>query len=506
MTTDFTQLDADIENYISSHELAPRTLKRYDYNWNRWQAFCEQRGFPALDAPWEAYELFWLECVTGRMLPVETTPASPDKSVVHERSGPVSMSTIDQMLAAIAWAHKRAGRTPAFQQPEYANVHKQIRAGYERKYAPKDVKSAKPLRPEDVRVLNAYEPGPGAPGQALMTSGVFLSLDLGWKWDRIKHFTPSHVRFPSGSSTDGTSGHVIVTDPITDKSTIIDCTCGPIAPEGCLSAIPRVCLACILRTLHTADPETKPINPPTWRATAHRITRNIQHLTATPDPTNPRLTYSGPDDDWARSGTRLALLEFLRGGLPVRSAQARMSISWPIGLRSDSDAHHLRRRHVTVQPDGSLTVRLPQSKGDQKKKGTDFAITTPITLTSTTGRVIQWLAIVDALTSTGPNAPVFPALHEAPASGTRVNRSNGSAASDFRFLQTAAGLTGFSLHSTRTGFAVTATEAGHSQSDIQDSMRLKQTRDLIRYTREAHALRGTPVEQLIQELLNQGAA
>ena len=126
-----------------------------------------------------------------------------------------------------------------------------------------------------------------------------------------------------------------------------------------------------------------------------------------------------------------------------------------------------------------MTVTLPSAKGDQEALGWTFTIRGIGRPATPRGRIVEWLAIADAH-GLPENRPLL-----------RVGQSVEGDASrradvyNFARLQTFAGLSGFTLHSTRSGFAVTARELGHSEAEIKHALRLDQTRHLVRYIQDA---------------------
>ena len=517
---DIAALDAAIDAYVVDKSLAPRTRRDYEYDWKRWKHFCEHVDVPALGAPWEAFEALWIAATCGGIPGIKDEDTSrklpkPTRKAEEGSEDAYSLSFIDRLLAAVAWKHRQAGLVPAFKQPQHAAIHSQIRRGFERTFATGDPKSAKPLRPADVRALNAVEPHP-SPQDLPLLVGLFLSLDRGWGWTDVRLALRNIVT--SGTATgDGRndkqkdSSPVVFSDPTDGCDISINHIHEPESDEGVLAALPPVCVACLITALrhstHTS-PRPSAIDTRRWEAALRRVTLNLVHVTISPDN---GLAYTGPPDDpWASCGTRLALLYGeTKNGMAVRSAQARVSLGWPIGLRSDSDLAYMSRSDIAVRPEGSLDLILPKAKTDQYAESTRFAITTPPTVTNTVGRALQWLAIIDALTGmTDACSPLFPEFAKRrmmrAETTPRKGRADRTAQNDLRVLQNLAGLTGFTLHSTRTGFAVTGVEQGHSQVDLQQTMRLKQPRDFIRYSREAHTQDGTPGEQLLRALLEAG--
>ena len=516
---DIAALDAAIDAYVVDKSLAPRTRRDYEYDWKRWERFCEQMGVPSLGAPWAAFEAMWIAATCGGIPGVKDDDTSrtlpkPTREAGKGSEDAYSLSFIDHLLAAVAWKHKQAGLVPAFQQPQHAPLHSQIRRGYERTFSTGETKSAKPLRPADVRSLNSVEP-PLTSMDLPLVVALFLSLDRGWGWKEVRQAYRSIVtssdRADTAKDIDACDGPVTFTDPTSGDEITLDHVHDAGSDSGFLAALPSVCVACLITalrgSLHTSTP------PPAivilrWRKALARVSRNLKHLKTTSDQ---GVTYTGPpDDDWAWQGTRLALLySTMEKGMAVRSAQARISLAWPIGLRSASDLNYMSRTDVTIRPNGSLLLTLPRAKTDQYAQSEHFTIPTPPTVSNTTGRALQWLAIIDALTNMG-GGPLFPvfATNEKGRTQTpatcRTARTDSAAAVDLQDLQMLAGLEGFTPHSTRTGFAVTGVEQGHSQVDLQQTMRLKQPRHFIRYSREAHTQEGSPGEQLLRALLTAG--
>jgi len=218
-------------------------------------------------------------------------------------------------------------------------------------------------------------------------------------------------------------------------------------------------------------------------------------------------------------------VESSRDGLATRAGQARVVMSWRLGWRSRDEPARLARKHLTFtpsprgapdsdtrssvsgEPGVEVNVLLPSSKTDQVKRGVLFALASsspesPLARDEGVARVVQWACLVDAMRGSSAETPLFCSLRRHGITRAERALTGGEWRSVFNVLQRQAGLAGFTPHSTRVGFAVTAAEQGHSDVDIQRSMRLRTPEVVQRYTRQARN-HSTPQRSLIRGLAAQ---
>lgn len=461
-TYDFSGLDADIANFLTTGALASRTVKTYKQQVGVWKALCERHGLPPVGTPYIGVEYLFAEAKSGQL---RRNP---------KRLGePFTLSEVETILAAARWLHRQERLTPSWALPEHREDCRELRRGYARWLANRErggVKSAKPLRPPDIQALNAVE----AQVKGSRAARLLTALDTGWPLDVIDRIHQDAITI--------TKTGVSVPCPDTGKRQTLAHQCRPagvpVAQSWC-DSLPPVCTACLLaHSAGTGSGRGHILQPKgQWaRSRALSPLDGLTHLAYSPD--ERILRYRDGLTDWQRLGTRLALFHRAARSIPIRRTQARISLAWMLGLRGADEPSRLLRQHLHLT-DSTLTVTLPSAKGDQEALGWTFTVRGIGLPATPRGRIVEWLAIADAH-SLPENRPFL-----------RVARSVEGDASrkadvyNFARLQTFAGLSGFTLHSTRSGFAVTARELGHSEAEIKHALRLDQTRHLVRYIQDA---------------------
>lgn len=479
----WASLDAEIDVFMREQALATSTRSNRALSWGRWERFCRVRGYEPLGAPYEAYAAVFAVAWEG---PIDPAP----RRKRTRNAGPLTKETLDNLFTAVANAHLQAGLVAAHQRPEHAGNFQLLRRGYARQLAELGVsrKQAKALRGAEVRDLVAVEP-PWEPQSLTRAALMLVSLDLGWGADQVSTLSPAHV-----SQVDGGAK---VADPATGDELFLPCSCDTTTGRQMTDAVPATCTACLLLAAADAAPDDDfslltqvhgrvATARESWQRRTKAAAASWRHIEVSADG---GLVYAGHRDDvWATRGTRLGLIEAQREGLLYRAGQARLVASWRVAWRSRDEPSRLLRRHLKIKEEApgevSVTVFLPASKTDQRKEGVKFEVASgPIN--PGTVRILQWAAVVDAMQDSGPGTPLFCSWrrHDHIRATEALGRSEWG--KHLHALQAAAGLSGFTPHSTRVGFGVTAVEQGYDEFAIQDTMRLRTPELVHRYSHQA---------------------
>lgn len=365
---------------VGERSAADNTRATYDSRWSWWVHHCESLHVDPLAAPFSAFTALFTEATLG--------------------GRPLSPSTIDVTVAAVASHYSSVGLTPAHQDPRHAGDWRSLRRGYERSVgAGAGRGSARPLMRDDLlRMLTAtpewLEPSSNRTGFDTATA-LLLAWDTGLSVNEIVRLTWSDTRV----------------DP--DGSRVLDraITC---RHEDLVSGVRWDCAHCFLlsRSPYRDIDADAPLIPP-----AHikplmlsLQTRRFTQWGAISRDGRTRQTFVGIDDsvsDWQRAGARRGLVLSSLGPTAVAWVQARFlyATAWSAGLRvvdtfPRTDWSNLRPRH---NGDG-WRLMLGASKSDARGVNTR-AINLPwgndeardqSAQLSLAGLAVEWAAVREA--------------------------------------------------------------------------------------------------------------
>ncbi len=477
---DWSALDEGIHQFISEGTLAASTLASYEKSWKVFSAFCTRRGFEPLGAPIEAYEALVAAFYTGNV------SGSPSKHDHRDRDLPWSEGSTGVLLAAIAHEHRIKGLTAAHQDPVHASRFDELYRGFLRKSAGQrpPTKQSRPLLRDEVRALirTQFTVSDRLRSRAVM---AFLALDLQLDWNDLRCLRVADVDLRSFDSVRlRVRGRAC---PIK-----IDCTC-PVRDREVVSPedlVTRVCVACMVRELAatrlvSADARLcvlKRVHWDTFRANVHTAWNMV---VATPS--GGLRVVEIEADEWSRRGMRLGILWFAEETIPLHATVARMVMSWSLGLRSLDEPSRLTIGDVSLVEGLAVAVHLGSSKTDQSGDGVQLRMPAPTSVHDVAAPVAQWLAVRTTM-SGDKGSPLFCAYTSWAVPQTAVTPGPMSVGNYWRDVQSQMGLVGLTMHSTRTGYAVTAKEDGHDLLDIKDGLRVARAEAAVHYSRQAGGL------------------
>jgi len=396
---------------------------------------------------------------------------------------------MDAMLSAIKYHCLLKDEVPVIAQAKHEATFKELRLGYIDRLASSGIAEtpAKPLRRTDIQSLlnvNLHADAQGL-ARSIMT---FASMDLGLDDFEVLSLAPSNLQ--PGPDWVG------VTSPSDGRTLRAVCTCRGVSEsvEVAVDCVPEVCLACLLnRALeelpaeasfaHSAFGDSRQRDRQRWNTITNAITNGWSAMKHRPN--GPIVFNSDPDDEWARRGTRLGLLDYCHGRLGERSVLARLAAAWSVGLKGVDEPSRLLRRHVRVESDLRVTLDLPGLNADEELQGDTLVLPSALGLGDTTATVICWLAVSDAFADAGEDTPTFCSFTEYGAPKPDRTPSRRGLSNWLHWLQDGAGLSGFNWHSTRAGFAVAAFEDGADVLDVQAAMRSSQVKTALRHSEQA---------------------
>jgi hypothetical protein len=481
---DLVALRERLTQYMAGPRVAASSAASYDWCLSQVEAWCRRRGVtpfpmsPPVLGAWLAAALHGT-ARTGRS---EATRTAGDDG---EAPAPLSMSTVDQTWAAIAWQHQ-SRRMPSPTDDRWAQT---VRQGLRRALAGHRVRKAPPLSPDDVRALVAVEPSwtpTGLAERALLLSAVHWGLPL----SRLAVVPPA--AFDLTSPTQGTfvcGGRILTVECGGGAECDVDCLfC---ALWACSQLVPAD--APYLFGIQSGGDDA---------GDDYRIRTSAEHRAQ-------QLWARRVVETRARSGHgrwpieirggRIVVLENvaadadlltgLRRGLALSTSvdgllllqqRAGLLLSWHRGLRSDDLRH--RHRACLQRSEKGYRLTIESAKGSRAAVvlGVRPAIDPRLDAVAALDR---WLSVLDAATAGSVAPDELPLVVRCPRGPNLTFEAvtYNWMWRHFTDLQARAGLSGFTLHSTRTGFAVTAADGKATVDQLRRVMRQKKVNVAVGY-------------------------
>ncbi|MGY1738363.1 hypothetical protein [Geodermatophilus sp. SYSU D00684] len=495
---DLDVLRARLADYMSRPRLAARSEETYEQCLSRFRRWCESREVVALPTSVPVLGAWMVAALTGAAR-VDAFEATDEQGTVPEENDerpPLSMTVIDQTWAALAWWHHGQKLTS----PTDDAWAQTVRRGLRRALAGHQVRKAHPLSPDDVRTLASVEATwtpVGLAERALLLAAVDLPLPLA----ELAVVPPSALQLTS--PTEGTfscSGRTAALR-CADDGCGADCllcalwACAQLLPAeapylfGIASGVDRdqddyrvrdsgehrAQATWAWRTVHARMRSGKGCWPIELR---QRRVHALGHVAA---------------DARLMAGLRLGLtLSTSDDGLRLLQQRAGLLLSWHRGLRSDDLRRRSRRCLERTEQGYKLTVEA--SKGDRRRRGVVLGVRpAQDPLLDPVAALDDWLAVLDAAAAGMVAEDGLPVFVRCPRGTNLVLKpvTYNWMWRHFADLQRRAGLSGFTLHSTRTGFAVTGADAQATVDQLRRVMRQERVNVAVGYVM-ARAARSRP--------------
>lgn len=485
-TVDLTALRAELSRYMAGPRLAARSVAEYEWCLRRVEAWCTERQLQAFPLDPQVLGM-WLAAAllgTARMASAAET-TQDDNGDEPEPPAPLSMSTVDQTWAAVAWQHSSQRRPSPTDDPWV----KTVRRGLRRALAGHRVRKAPPLSPDDVRALVSVEPTWSAVGiaeRALLLAAVDLPVSL----TDLSVVPPSALELLSPTQASFSCGADTYTIECAGEG---DCDAGCLlcALWSCAQLLPSDA-PYLFGVLPGAkgDVEDYPIRVAGDRRAQVTWARSVVESRAVRGRGCwPIAVRDGQVAmfDAVRADVRLAgglrrglALSASEDGLLLLQQRAGLLLSWHRGLRSDD----MRRRHRGCLEHVEQGYRLTITSA----KGTRATVVLGVRPAADpqldpVAALDQWLPVLDAAAIGTVPAGEVPLVVRCPrgVNLTLEPVDYGWMWRHFADLQRRAGLSGFTLHSTRTGFAVTAANAEATPEQLRRVMRQKKVNVAVAY-------------------------
>ncbi|MBB3084218.1 hypothetical protein [Geodermatophilus sabuli] len=481
---DLVALSERLTQYMAGPRLAPSSVKSYEWCLRAVEAWCRRRGLPSFPMPPQVLGA-WLAAAlhgTARTGAVGEPAAEDDGAGAPE---PLSMSTVDQTWAAIVWQH-RSRRAASPTDDPWAQT---VRRGLRRALAGHRVRKAPPLSPDDVRALVAVEPSwtpTGLAERALLLSAVCWDVPL----SQLAVVPPTALELISPTRASFTcAGRTFTVDCAGDAGCGVDClfcalwACADLIPAGApylFGVQPADEPAGAGYRVRTA---AEPLAQQTWARrvaeTRARSGRGCWPIGICDGKIIVREPVAA--DAALLAGLRRGLaLSTSTDGLMLLQQRAGLLLSWHRGLRSDD----LRRRRRGALQRNEKGYRLTI----ESAKGTHAAVVLGVRPAQdprldAVAALDDWLAVLDAAAAGTVAADELPLVVRCPrgANLTFEAVTYNWMWRHFAALQARAGLSGFTLHSTRTGFAVTAADGKATADQLRRVMRQKKVNTAVGY-------------------------
>ncbi|MGY1883963.1 hypothetical protein ACI799_01500 [Blastococcus sp. SYSU DS0753] len=483
---DLGALSERLTQYMAGPRVAASSVATYERCLRRVEIWCRRRGVPWFPmspqvlGAWLAAGLLG----TARTGAVGATMDEGEGSHESVAPAPLAMSTVDQTWAAIAWQHRSRGVSS----PTEDLWAQTVRRGLRRALAGHRIRKAPPLSPDDVRALVAVEPSwtpTGLAERALLLSAVRWGLPL----SRVAVVPPGAFDLTSPTQATFACGASILT---------VECAGGAKCDVDCL-----FCALWACSQLVPADaPYLFGIQPGDDAGDDYRIRTAVEHRAQ-------QLWARSVVETRARSGRgrwpieirggRIVVGEPVAGdthlfaglcrglalstsvdGLLLLQQRAGLLLSWHRGLRSDD----LRRRHrgCLQRSEKGYRLTIESAKGSRTAVvlGVRPAVDPRLDPVAALDR---WLSVLDAAAAGSVPADELPLVVRCPrgANLTLEAVTYNWMWRHFTELQARAGVSGFTLHSTRTGFAVTAAEGKATADQLRRVMRQKNVNVAVGY-------------------------
>ncbi len=484
--TDLALLRADLTAYMTRPLLTDDTVTKYKACLKRFQTWCVDRGLPAFPTRPEVLGA-WLAAALLGTARVDS-PTAEDTARSRDAPEPLSMATVDQVWAAVAWKH---GSLPDVSPTDDRWVQT-VRRGLRRALAGHQVRKARPLMPEDMRALMSVTPTWTPVGTAVR--GLLLAaLDLPVRIAELAVLPPGALRLITAHR-----GELICPG----RTFALECENGKhCCRVDCLLCALRACaellppdapyLFGILPSQHGLPDDygvrdagdrkrqvewacsavwTRARNGPgCWPIEMRDGKMTVLDTVST----NPRLSAG------LRHGLALSATE---DGLRLLQQRAALLLAWHRGLRSDDVRRRSRQRLEPDELGYRLTIEF--SKGDRQRRGVVLGVRPASDRQlDPVAALDDWLAVLDAAASGVVTSGELPLLVRCPrgANLTLQPVSYGWMRRHFADLQRRAGLSGFTPHSTRTGFAVTGADGDATSDQLRRVMRHKKVNAAVGY-------------------------
>ena len=504
------ELRLRLPEFLARDGLADRTIETYEYYFAQWEHHCEALGVPAVPAPPGAVVRWLVAAYRGTIRTTavrgEADEARSDGERLDERVSsaaaprPVSMTVVDQMLAAVRWAHRRNGE-PSPTEHRYVVA---MRQGYRRSQAKVQPVKAVPIDPDAMRALMQPQPTWSPAGRARQVA-LLLAHDYRLPLATIAGIAPEDLRLPPG-------GAGAITLP--DRTLLLTCR------HERVHGVPWDCLRCALAELRDLVPDDAPfllgitatggkhshdyVVVGEYEQVRAGLVAMVRNWTRRAPATGLRSWPIDLLDDRLQVDPRVAadlrLAAGLRRGLSLCTSVDGLALEqmraatlpgWNRGLRSD-DLRGVRLGDLDRTDRGYL-LDVGRSKGDQA--GDDPRVPIVATKDPTLDPVLAldgWIPVLEAAAI----AAELPA-RTVPLVTGRESRGNGLTLRPVGYCsmwwmiahaQDRAGLERrFSPHSMRTGFAVTAADQKASATQIQTALRQKNPDIAVDYVRSRTA-------------------
>lgn len=176
-TVDLAALRAELARYMAGPRLSAASILAYERCLARVEAWCAERRLHAFPLTPQVFGMWLAAALLGTARMPSSAPTPSDDSGALEPPAPLSMSTVDQTWAAVAWQLSSRGASSPTDDPWV----KTVRRGLRRALAGHRVRKAPPLSPDDVRALVSVETrwSPvGIAERALLLAALDLPVSL----------------------------------------------------------------------------------------------------------------------------------------------------------------------------------------------------------------------------------------------------------------------------------------------------------------------------------------
>ena len=486
------RLDADVQRTLSTHSISKTTLAYYNESWGWWEAVCEELDLaPDTDSFAPVNRLF--ECaVAGRRPATTSWPKLRTMGRARTSPGtPLSVSGLECILAAIRYQYAVLGLTAPHLKPENAELTRQLKKGYFNLFAERGTPPQKtnPLRESDMRKLMAWEPAENA-SKLVLLAVIRTAIE--------RRLTPADAAALAPSDVLAIAGATFLRDRVTGELALVACTCSEVTPAAPAQPQPR-CVACLLNHAtslvpgHTSERSTSFLASAGLNANGafiDRYFRRIEKACRYFSRGEGGVLSGGwqPGDEWAQRGSLITADLVVLDSVALRGTQARVALSWSLGLRASGEAGALKRTDLSLTVQGALLLAptAPVNAWGRTGPG-DHAPTWSLESssgrTSPYARIIEWMMLLDCARLDPDPRPLFPSVRN----GRLGNRPQPSSTvhTAFKRLAEASGVSGLVPASVFAGYALTLLERGVDEVTALERLRLRQPRHLDRHLKHA---------------------
>lgn len=451
---------AEIERLSrKSHNRPHHTQRMYDRYWRSWHIHCESMGEDPENATFTAWRSFIGAAFEGKL------PSDGTQRAARSRKVALSPASLEVLVSALKDRYRDLDVEPAIHHSENVHAWNQLIDGYKRSYGtlPDRGQGAKkpvlPLGPNELRAVLAVEPvlpPSGTPRETWLSALLKSSLPLD---------VPDFTSDVCGIHILGTDAGLVVQSQAGEVGTIAHDHVDTIAWSPW-------CSACVL--LDNADEWLAPGDPALVKRMLSRVGR--------------------------QQARRLEVLADRTGAVNLLWAQARIALSWTLGVPSTEQMPTIVRSQVQLRVDGSVTVEHSGSlrqfpASGLGRRGVAETLTDWVRLWDAKASMVS--APADGLLF--PNRVTFPKRKDfaVPARSDNVDDR-------YQAVFRAAGLAGLVPSSVLSGFIMTATAQGYDEADIAAAVGVSYVDRIAKLVRRNTHRSSRPIQVLVEAITNSG--